>query len=310
MDVSTRPSATRRQELQLHKRLLAASFFCAMLSMPVFSAPTSTDVDAQAPDTVSSIASTGSHEIAIRIVEPGKEALALSARLTDASNNLAADVDWQIRSSYGELLATQTATEFEKNLPPGDYVIEATYGTVQLREQLTLLEGNSIAANFVLNAGGLRVLPALKGVEVNGLDSQTLIYALSGPQRGKLVAHGRVPGEIYKLAAGQYRVESHFGGGNAHAVADVRVRPGRMSAVEVKHLGGLARLSFVGSPTAKVKWDVSDKGGNSIASFEGLEHRLALMPGMYEARAYVDGEVLSAMFRISAGEQRDILLGN
>lgn len=313
MDVSTRPSATRHQKMSLQKRLLVAFTFLAAMGLgPLsgYSASTQTEAENTEPDAVASIASTGTHEISIRIVKQGEETLSLAARLTDLSPNLAANVSWQIRNDQGELIADETTTELTKSLPPGDYIVEANYGTVQLRESLALPKGNSIAVNFVLNAGGLRVLPGLKGLPSIELDNHTLVYALSGPLKGKLIAHSSTPGEIFKLAAGQYRVESRFGGGNSVAVADVRVRPGRMSAVEVKHSGGLARLSFVGSPAAKVKWDIKESDGHIVASLEGLEHRLALKPGTYRAEAHVDGEVLMAQFKIGAGEERDILLGN
>ena len=47
-----------------------------------------------------------------------------------------------------------------------------------------------------------------------------------------------------------------------------------------------------------------------IATFEGLSQDLALKPGTYLAAAHVNGEVLTAKFKIVAGEQRDIMLGN
>ena len=116
----------------------------------------------------------------------------------------------------------------------------------QVRETVRLTEGNSVAVNFVLNAGGLRVLPALKGLTVSDMPSKTLVYALTGIDKGKLIAHCNVPGELMKLPAGAYRVESRMGDGNTVAVTDVRIRPGKMSAIEVTHQAGLARLNFVG----------------------------------------------------------------
>ena len=100
------------------------------------------------------------------------------------------------------------------------------------------------------------------------------------------------------------------GVGNAVAVTDVRIRPARISAVEIKHQAGLARLSYVGAATAEVTWHISESSGPKIATAIGLNHSFALRPGTYLAEALVNGETLSARFKIGVGEERDILLGN
>ena len=226
------------------------------------------------------------------------------------STHIARDVAWQVRNEAGELVLDATANELESALVPGQYIVEAQYGAVAVRETVRLIEGNSIAVNFVLNAGGLRVLPAVKGLATSDLPSKTLVYALTEIDKGKLVAHSNTPGELLKLPAGAYRVESRMGDGNTTAVTDVRIRPGKMSAIEVNHQAGLARLNFVGSPDAQVKWDVRPIDGQKIATLDGLTHRLALKPGTYLAEAHVNGEILTAKFKIVAGEERDIMLGN
>ena len=311
--ISTRSSTENRQKRPLQKRLLAVFLLSAALFTPqaLSYAATSLETETPAlPEITSSIATDTAHEVAISVVEPGSEQISLAARLTATSNSMARDIHWQIRSATGELLFDETITESIHDLVPGDYIVEADYGSVHLRETLTLPEGNSIAVSFVLNAGGLRVLPVIKGIIATEIQSQTLVYALSGPERGKLVAHSKLPGEILKLAAGHYRIESRFGAGNTTAVTDVHIRPGIMSAIDVKHQAGLARLSFVGEPGAKVTWEVRSEAGPALASFEGIAQDLALKPGTYVAAAHVNGEILTAKFKIVAGEERDIMLGN
>jgi ribosomal protein L3 len=129
-------------------------------------------------------------------------------------------------------------------------------------------------------------------------------------EKGKLIAHSENGGELLKLPAGLYRVESRMGEGNVVAVTDVRVRPGKMSAIEVNHQAGVARLNFVGAPDALVTWDVRPIDGVKIASLTGITQKLALKPGTYLAEAHVNGETLTAKFNIAAGEERDIMLGN
>jgi hypothetical protein len=305
MDVSTRPSKTHRQQ-----RILQFCALAVVLLSAASPALTATSEDIPDDQTTYSIAQDTAHEVAISVVAPGKEAISLVARLTAISTHIARDVAWQVRNEAGELLLDTTSNELESPLQPGLYVVEAQYGAVAVRETVRLTPGNSVAVNFVLNAGGLRVMPALKGLAASDLKSKTFVYALTGIDKGKLIAHSDEPGELLKLPAGVYRVESRMGSGNTTAVTDVRIRPGKMSAIDVTHQAGLARLNFVGSPEAKVQWDIRPIDGSKLTTLDGLTHKLALKPGTYLAEAHVNGEILTAKFKIVAGEERDILLGN
>jgi hypothetical protein len=306
MGVSTRPSYIHRQQRRNTSSALAVFLFIFGTSPALAAAaPDIPDVEA-----TQSIAQDIAHEVAISVVEPGKETLSVSARLTTMSVQIARDVKWQVRNEAGELVLDVTSNELESPLSPGSYTVEAQYGAVAVREIVRVIDGSSVAVSFILNAGGLRVLPALKGISSAELPSKTFVYALGGIDKGKLIAHTEQPGEMLKLPAGLYRVESRIGDGNTSAVTDVRVRPGKISAVEVSHQAGLARLNFVGSPESHVTWDIRPIDGLKIASLEGLTHKLALKPGTYLAEAHVNGEILTAKFNIVVGEERDIMLGN
>jgi hypothetical protein len=308
MGASTRPCNKHRQSNAHTRRGLAVLLFGALvITLPALATPREELVDTTSTQ---SVASDTTHEISITVVKPGEETVDLTARLTTMSTNVARDVAWQVRTSQGELVLDQTASELSSKLPPGDYVVEANYGAVALREKIHIVEGNSLSVNFVLNAGGLRVLSQMQNLPIGDMPAKTMVYALSGVEKGKLLAHSTVAGELFKLPAGMYRVESRLGDGNATAVTDVRVRPGKMSAIEVTHKAGIARLNFVGAADAQVVWDVRPENGPKLTSFEGLTHTMVLKPGSYRAEAHVNGEVLSASFKIDAGEQRDIMLGN
>jgi hypothetical protein len=314
MDVSTRPSHKRRQNGLPLRRSLAVFLFAtvAMVSVTathVFAA-LSVDEMMQKGAVTGSLPPDAAHEVSITIAKPGEEQLSLSARLTATGTNLAKDVSWAVRDANGEMLFEETASEATRHLAPGDYIVEAQYGAVGVRQVVTLIPGNSVSINFVLNAGGLRVLPALKGIATSDLVSQSLVYAKTGPATGQLIAHSERPGELLKLPAGTYRVETRFGEGNAVAVTDVKINAGKLSALEINLHAGIARLSFVGAPDASVDWTIKPVQGAAVAQFKGIEKHLALKPGVYIAEARVNGEVLSASFKISDGEQRNIMLGN
>jgi hypothetical protein len=175
---------------------------------------------------------------------------------------------------------------------------------------VTLLETNRLMVSYVLNAGGLRVLPRVKDVTLPVAQSVSRIFALGGKNNGNLVAISEIPGEVLRLPAGDYRVQSRFAAGNAAAVTDVHVKAGRLTALDIDHKAGVARLSYVGSPQSDVQWNVRNGAGVAIASANGLQADVVLIPGTYTASANVGNEVLTATFDIAQGQARDILLGN
>jgi hypothetical protein len=250
------------------------------------------------------------HDLAIEIVRPGREGLELTARLAEDGGLIERNLSWIIRNSDGETVYSAAADTADISVPPGDYAVEIRYGSVSLSSTVTLLAGNRLMVSYVLNAGGLRILPRVRGMGLPASGSEVRVFSLGGRQSGKLVAVSAVPGEVIRVPEGDYRVESRFTAGNARAVTDVHVKAGRMSAVDIDHRAGIARLAFVGAPSADVVWNVADGSGHTVAAAAGLNADVVLVPGTYTARAVVGPDVLSATFQIGSGEARDIILGN
>jgi len=313
MDACTRPSHTRRQTGKNNKFRLAAFFSCVALSLNLAAEPAFPAAQPElAPenDQTGSISPSSQHEVAVGQVPPGQEMATLSARLTDQSSSLLRNVHWLVRNAQGGVVFNSDATTAAMALQPGDYSVSMRFGAVDMEEDFSLLEGTRMDMRFVLNAGALRVLPRIKGVEAAGLATRTRIFALTGKSRGRLVDESAVPGEVINLAAGQYRIESRVGEGNAEAVMDVKVTAGVMSAVEIDHRAGLARLSYVGAPSAAVKWEIRRGEETALTGIYGLNASVTLTPGDYTAIARVGSESLTASFHIKEGEARDIMLGN
>ena len=313
-DDSTRALPIRRQKSAKTAALLAAvllSVALAELLLPDFAhgAPRKVEESALAVATPTFQTKTA-HDIAIEIVKPGNEGLELSARLSESGGLIERDIFWTLRDAQGSVVYDHSTSLAAIVVPPGDYTVEALYGSARFSQTLTLLEANRLIVSFVLDVGGIRVLPRVKGLGPVPTQSQSRVYALSGPDMGKLITMSKMPGEILRVKAGDYRIESRFAAGNAVAVADVHVRPGIMSAVEINHAAGLARLSYVGSPNTVVSWLVVNDQGEALPAIDGLSANLVLQPGTYIAKAQIGNEFLSASFDITAGQERDILLGN
>lgn len=317
MDDCTRPSHTRRQTRKDNNLRLAAFFSCVALTLnlvaPVAISPALAAATADiAPENeqTGSISPSSQHEVGVGQVTPGQEMATLSARLTDQSSSLLKNVHWTVRNTEDAVVFDSDATTAAMALQPGDYSVSMRYGAVEMDESFSLLEGTRMDMRFVLNAGALRVLPRIKGVEAPGLATSTRIFALTGKARGHMVQESATPGEVINLAAGQYRIESRFGEGNAEAVMDVKVTAGMMSAVEIDHRAGVARLAYVGAPNAMVTWEIRRGDETELSDISGLNASVALTPGEYVAIARVGTESLTASFQIREGEARDIMLGN
>lgn len=247
------------------------------------------------------------HSIAIELVRPGREGLELSARLTADGQQLQQNIAWNIRSADGQTVYDGRDGVVDVSLAPGDYVVDATYGASVLEKLVSLPAATRLKVSFVLDAGGLKVEPLLGGAAVPAAAARVRVFSVDGDT---LVASNVEPGEIIRLPAGRYRVESQVSSGNAKAVAEVRVQAGRVASVTFAHKAGLARLAFVGAPGAAVRWEVADGSGRAIAMREGINANVTLLPGTYTARAQVGAELLTATFHIGQDEVRDILLGN
>ena len=260
--------------------------------------------------TVPGLEASASHDIAIENVARGREGLDLSARLTDDGGLIEMPIDWTISSSEGQTVFAGKAPGADIAVPPGDYRVSLRYGAVRLASTVTLLEGNRLMVSYVLNAGGIRILPRVRDIGLTVAKPETRVYQMTSAGKGSLVTTSSIPGEILRVPAGDYRIESTYQSGNVRALADVHVTAGRMSAVEIDHAAGVARLAFVGAPDARVQWQVKDGDGSPVLATAGLTTDMVLKPGTYTAHAIIGSETLTATFAIAAGETRDIILGN
>ena len=151
------------------------------------------------------------HGIAIQLVQPGREGLELSARLTAEGGPLQQNISWHIRSPDGVSVYSGDEGTADVSLPPGDYVVDASYGATLIERQVSLPAGTRLKVNFVLDAGGLKVEPMVGKIGVPPVASRVRVFSMDGR---KLMAVSVKPGEIIRLPEGSYRVESQVSTGS------------------------------------------------------------------------------------------------
>jgi hypothetical protein len=255
-----------------------------------------------------------SHELRIEVAQPGTESLALGARLKADGNLISRPIAWTVRHSLagqsGEVVWQGEAPVADVPLPPGDYLVEAAYGAAKVRQSVNVATGQRLAMTFILNVGGIRALSRIEGLGLpSGLEATHAIYALAGPDAGRRVAEVDGQGEIVRLAAGTYRIESRFLDGNTVAEARVTVKPGVLTSIEISHLAAFARITIAAAEGEKVKWEVRQAEGAWSRKGEGESFGLVLAPGTYEVSARVAGRPLSYRLTIGAGDLKHVKLG-
>lgn len=301
MGDSTRPT---------HKRHQAKTAFAVSLVAFLFAsaAHATQPKNPSAPEAPAATLSEPPETTSIAAVGPGDEGIELSGRFTQSSMNYAKGIDWEVKNSLGEVLYRGADEVAAVKLAPGAYELLATYGNVHIDEALTLPPQAHINVNFVLNAGALRVLPRLKGLEQPVPPSYTRVFAVNGRDNGKLVASSRQPGEILKLAAGTYRVETEFEGGNVASSTTIEVKAGIIRSIDIDHHAGLLHLTWPGTAPAE-SWTVNDTETGGTTTLPATVSDLALKPGHYVLQADVGGKRLRKELNISEGETAALALG-
>jgi hypothetical protein len=213
-----------------------------------------------------------------------------------------------VRNAAGEKVFEGEVAQADFLAAPGDYEITVRYGAVTVERELTLLPAQRMGIIFTLDVGGIRVLPRVEGIGLPAIATQTAVYATSGPEAGRQIALSKVPGEIIRVGAGAYRVETQFTPGNTVMSAKVTVKPGIMSAIEVDHVAGIARLIAGGEKTGDTLWLITDAEGASLPPISGTVAEVVLKPGNYVAEFMRGGTTKRVSFTMSAGEQRNVTL--
>lgn len=305
-EYSTRAMQHRRQLRALHRSVLAAGLVLGLASPAL---PAAIEETTPMAGSYGLSFQNAPHEIAVSLVQPGEEGLQLSARLDEQSGMINRDIHWQVLSSDGQIMSDLNNPLASLSLTPGAYTVRATYGSANFETPVEIKPGNQLSISFIFNIGAVRVLATVDGLD-RAEAARNFIYSNTGRDRGKLVTISNNPGEVLRLPAGAYRIESRIEPGNVTSVTDVTIRPGILTAIEISHKAGVAHFAYSGSATGEVHWQILSDTGVLLAGLEGPTGTATLMPGTYRAEAQVAGQTMSETFAVAAGQQETIELGN
>lgn len=198
-------------------------------------------------------------------------------------------------------------------LPPGDYIIVASYGRAYATRQISLSPGAVVSERLVLNAGGLKVRAVLpNGAAPPDMSVSFDVYVGEADQSGnrpKVVSGGR-PGRVVRLNSGAYQIVSVYGDVNAIVRAEVNIEPGKIAEVTVKHHCAKVTFKLVtrqgGDAQADTRWLIQSPQGETIVESSGALPSHILAAGPYLVVARHGGRTFKREFTVEPGDAMQI----
>jgi hypothetical protein len=216
------------------------------------------------------------HELRMEETRPGAETLALTARLKAGGGRINRPIGWTLRQD-GRVVFSLDAAGADIAIAPGRYEVEARYGAVTVRQPLELPKRRAVDLTLILNVGGVRTLASAGSEPLPPAIAATqTLYAL-GAAAPEVVTASSQAGEILRVGAGQYRVESVLTPGNVTAETTVTVKPGILSAVEITHRASIVRLDVA----AGQRWRLTEIGSGWTLEGASAADAVALKAGRY-----------------------------
>jgi hypothetical protein len=246
------------------------------------------------------------------LTRAGTEGFELAARLKEHGGLIGRPISWRVYRLFaapdigGELVYEGDVAIADFLAEPGDYRIDFEYGLARFSRIVTLDPRQRLSLAFNLNIGGLRILSRLAAPASVSFRTSHRIYAMSGADRMRLITENVIPGDLLRLPAGRYRIESQLTPGNAIARSDIEVKPGMLSAVEIDHKAGIASLALDGAAPAAVTWQILDGAGRVAATASGPASDVVLSPGRYQVEVAVGKATLTRSITIQAGKRLEV----
>ncbi len=246
---------------------------------------------------------------------PGPGQVSLLAVLTQDGQNIEQGLTWRVFADRPgpdgkpRLISTHPEASPLLRLEPGDYIVNVAFGRAHLTRKITASAERGLQERFVLNAGGLRLIPALANGEA--ITDRAVAYDIYSDERDQSGQRTRVvsavkPGSIVRLNAGIYNVVSTYGDANAVARSDVTVEAGKLTEATLTHLAAKVTFKLVaragGDAIADTQWTIATAQGETVKESVGALPTHILAPGVYLVSARNGGEVSQRQFMVQAGD--------
>ncbi len=241
--------------------------------------------------------------------------VSMTAQLTEPGPAITQGLVWRVfRDKTGpagkpQLVSTHREANPILKLDPGTYRVNVALGRANLTRKISVVGDQATKEKFVLNAGGLRVVPVLASGEpasekLVSFDVESDERDEHG-QRTKVLTGARAR-VVLRLNAGIYSIVSTYGDANAVARAEVSVEAGKLSEVALTHAAANVSFKLVtrggGDAIADTQWSVTTAQGDAVKESSGALPTHVLAPGAYVVRAKHAGRLYKRDFAVQPGD--------
>ncbi|MCB1510971.1 MAG: hypothetical protein KDJ36_08700 [Hyphomicrobiaceae bacterium] len=242
--------------------------------------------------------------------------LAVTALLTDNGQQIKRGLTWRVFRGDGSSAQLVTSSRLPApsfTLPAGNYVVNVAFGRAYLTKVIEIKGGERKSEQFVMNAGGLRVLAKMKGD--TPVPSGSVTYDILSDERDQSGQRRRIltgvrPGLVIRLNSGIYQLVSRMGDANVRIVAEVTVEAGKLTEATFVH--DAAKVTFKlaaqagGEALADVQWIILSSNGAVVKETAGALPSHILAPGTYTVSARWSGRLYTRSFSIRSGDNVEV----
>jgi hypothetical protein len=250
-------------------------------------------------------------------VPVGQVALVVSARYGRDPPAIASGLIWRIYTDKPDPSGQYRLLKEDRNaapvflLPPGEYIVHATFGLAGAAKRVQL-RAETVREVFEIAAGGARFEGRVGDARIP--NAQISFDVFKGSQFDPGEKHPLVErvtsGDVVLLPEGTYHVVSNYGDGNSVMRSDFRVQAAKLTEATIVHRAAKITLKLVsdkgGEALANTQWSVLTPGGDVIKETTGAFPVVILAEGDYVVVAKNEGKVFNREFKVEAGFDREI----
>ena len=291
-------------------RILALLFL--ILFLPV---PAAAQFDAAPPRMLPGQTAPGLEPTQRRLMLPQTGTIRLSAVFAESGLPIESGLIWRVFEDRSDgsgpaLIERQDIPNPSFQLPPGNYVVHASYGYSSATRRVTM-QWSNIVEELRISAGGLKINGVVGESPIPASELTFSVFVpLGNDPEGRLVVANARADEVVRLPEGTYHVVSTFGDANAIMRADLEVEPGQITEATLNHRAATVTLKLVanagGEAFAGTAFSVLTPGGDVVREAVGAFPQVTLAEGEYVLIARHDGRVHTHEFIIESGLNRDI----
>lgn len=246
------------------------------------------------------------------VVPAGRVALMVAARYGRDAPLISGGLIWRVYTANPDangmfrLVKEDRAATPTFVLPPGNYVVHASFGLASAAKAVQL-RSDTVHEVLDVPAGGVRLQGRVNDVRIPPGQISFDIYPGSqfDTAERRPIAQNVMTGDVVLLPEGTYYIISTYGDVNSVVRSDVQVQPAKLTDIVVTHRAAVITFKLVnesgGEALANTEWTVSTPDGDVIKEAIGAFPRLVLAEGDYHLIARNEGRSCQRDFKVING---------